>query len=125
MPAGQLGGGLTGWSAVWLAALPAQPAGWLGGWPARPPASWLAGKLAVNRCIERGIYYFRHCDAVKVLLIGSVYLSGFDGLKGFNLQSVEDHSVLDRGLGRPFQDRVSLVPQAWHLDGGGRSIFST
>ena len=39
----------------------------------------------VNRCIARGIYYIRRSDDVKSQLIGSVYLTGFDGLKGFSL----------------------------------------
>ena len=39
----------------------------------------------INRTIVRAIYYIRRCDDVKSSLVGSVFLSRFDGLKGFNL----------------------------------------
>ena len=39
----------------------------------------------VNTRIVRSIYYIRRCDDIKQELIGSAFLSTFDGLKGFNL----------------------------------------
>ena len=39
----------------------------------------------INGVIIRAVYYIRRCDDVKSALLGSVYMSGFDGLKGFNL----------------------------------------
>jgi len=68
----------------------------------------------VNRCIERGIYYIRRCDDVKSQLIGSVYLSGFDGLKGFNLMKNTQFST---EVWAVLSEIGCLLPQALQLGG--------
>ena len=62
----------------------------------------------------RAIYYIRRCDDVKSSLVGSTFLSGFDGLKGFNLMKNTKFSQMVWAV---LSDIGCLLPQALQLGG--------
>ena len=68
----------------------------------------------INRTIVRAIYYIRRCDDVKSHLIGSVYLSSFDGLKGFNLLK---NTPFSTQVWAVLSEIGCLLPQALQLGG--------
>ena len=68
----------------------------------------------INRHLVRAIYYIRRCDDVKAQLTGSVFLSSFDGLKGFNLLQNTEFS---KQVWAVLSEIGCLLPQALQLGG--------
>ena len=73
----------------------------------------------INRNVIRAIYYIRRCDDVKSSLVGSIFLSGFDGLKGFNLMKNTKFSQMVWAV---LSDIGCLLPQALQLGGTNGSF---
>ena len=68
----------------------------------------------INGVIIRAVYYIRRCDDVKSALLGSVYMSGFDGLKGFNLL---ENTEFSKQVWAVLSEIGCLLPQALQLGG--------
>ena len=68
----------------------------------------------INGVIIRAVYYIRRCDDVKSALLGSVYMSGFDGLKGFNLL---ENTEFSQQVWAVLSEIGCLLPKALQLGG--------